>query len=77
MTMIQQQAIQIIDKLPDDKLKVLIDLMNMMLLPVHDTASERDGSIRIGLARDMELYNPEYDLDEYNPEIAKLFGVVS
>lgn len=29
---------------------------------------------RIGLARGQDLYDDEYDFDEMNPEIAKMFG---
>ena len=74
MTMLQQQAIQIIDDIPDDRLQTLIDLMKMI---ATNPASEKEHSMRIGLAKDMDLYNPDYDLDEYNPEIARLFGAVS
>ncbi len=69
MTTLKLQAKQIIDDIPDDKLERLIDLMKMMA-PPH--VSDK----RIGLAKDMDLYSPEYDLDEYNPEIANLFGAV-
>lgn len=30
----------------------------------------------IGIAEGIELCNPEYDFDEYNDDIAKMFGVV-
>ena len=30
----------------------------------------------IGIAEGIELCNPEYDFDEYNDEIAKMFGVI-
>ena len=36
MTMLQQQAIQIIDDMPDDKLQTLIDLMKMLIKSDHD-----------------------------------------
>lgn len=32
-------------------------------------------SNRIGIARGQDLYDDEYDFDEMNPEIAKMFGV--
>lgn len=30
---------------------------------------------RIGIAKEQDLYDDEYDFDEINPEIAKMFGV--
>ena len=31
---------------------------------------------RIGIARGQNLYDDDYDFDEMNPEIAKMFGVM-
>ena len=77
MTALKQQAITIIDKIPDEKLGTLIDLMKMLVQPASEYSSDDKQSVRIGLARDRDLYNPEYDFDEYNVEIAKLFGATS
>lgn len=40
-----------------------------------ETHSAKKVSKRIGVAEDEELYTPGYDIDEYNEEIARLFGV--
>ena len=77
MTALKQQAIRIIDKIPDEKLGTLIDLMKMLIQPTSEYSLSDKHYVRIGLARDRELYNPEYDFDEYNDEIAKLFGATS
>ena len=73
MTMLQQQAIQIIDDIPDDKLGTFIDLVQ----PEEKHITDDVHSKRIGIAKDMDLYNPDYDFDEYNGEIARLFGATS
>ena len=76
MTMLQQQTIQIIDDMPDDKLQTLIDLMKMLIKSDHDADSDKDAvSKRIGAAVNRDMYDPDYDIDEYNTEIAKMFGV--
>lgn len=31
-------------------------------------------SKRIGIAKGLDLYDEDYDFDEMNPEIAKMFG---
>lgn len=31
---------------------------------------------RIGIAKGQNLYDDDYDFDEMNPEIAKIFGVM-
>ena len=38
--------------------------------------SAKKVSKRIGIAEGEELYAPDYDIDEYNEKIAKLFGMV-
>ena len=76
MTMLQQQAIQIIDDMPDEKLQTLIDLMKMLIKPNSEAKSNKNRAFRIGVASNQDMYDPDYDIDEYNPEIAKMFGVV-
>lgn len=74
MTMLQQQAIQMINRIPDEKLKTIIDLMEMIEQP--SAAPSKAKSRRVGAAADLDMYDQGYDFDEYNPEIAKMFGVV-
>ena len=44
--------------------------------PLPAAHSVKKASKRIGIAEGEELYAPDYDIDEYNGEIAKMFGVV-
>ena len=58
MTMLQQQAIQIINDMPDDKLQTLIDLMKMLIKSDHDADSDKDAvSKRIGAAVNRDMYD--------------------
>ena len=41
-----------------------------------ESAGEMVITKRIGIARGQNLYDDDYDFDEMNPEIAKMFGVV-
>lgn len=38
--------------------------------------SDKSVPKRIGIAEDETLYAPNYDIDEYNDEIAKMFGTI-
>lgn len=73
MTVLQQEAQQIIQELPDERLSVLVDFMRTFVAGAHDTP--RPKQQRIGIARDMDLYDRDYDFDELNPTIAAMFGV--
>lgn len=44
--------------------------------PLPEMHSAKKVSKRIGIAEGEELYAPDYDIDEYNEKIAKLFGMV-
>ncbi len=43
-----------------------------------ETKEKKDMAItkRIGIAKGQNLYDDDYDFDEMNPEIAKIFGVM-
>lgn len=50
---------------------------SLLITDELDINNKRQSNRRIiGIAEWMNLCNPEYDFDEYNDEIAKLFGVV-
>lgn len=50
---------------------------SLLITDELDINNKRQSNRRIiGIAEGMNLCNPEYDFDEYNDEIAKLFGVV-
>ena len=44
--------------------------------PLPEMHSAKKVLKRIGIAEGEELYAPDYDIDEYNEKIAKLFGMV-
>ena len=50
-----------------------MEIKNQSLTAMY---SLKETSKRIGIAEGEELYAPDYDIDEYNEEIAKMFGLV-
>ncbi len=76
MLTLQEQLLQKVDDLSEDNLRFLLDMIERFMLP--DTVKKKATVIpnRIGIARGQDLYDDEYDFDEMNPEIAKMFGVV-
>lgn len=79
MSELQKQAMEIIGEMSEDNLMVLVNFMQIFIQPHNATlsASPSAGKLpkRIGIAEGEELYDPDYDIDEYNDEIAKMFGV--
>lgn len=82
MSELQKQAMEIIEEMPEENLKVLLKFMQIFIQPQNETFAQTDAhfvkkaSKRIGIAEGEELYAADYDIDEYNEEIAKMFGMV-
>ncbi|MEZ3486208.1 MAG: hypothetical protein K1W22_06340 [Lachnospiraceae bacterium] len=80
MSELQKQAMEIIEEMSEENLKVLVKFMQIFIQPSRtscegtDTHSVKKPSKRIGIAEGEELYAADYDIDEYNGEIAKMFG---
>ncbi len=82
MSELQMQAIEIIEGLPEENLEALVNFMRLFVLSKgssdHVQAGQvRSNSARIGAASGKTLIAPDYDIDEYNGEIAKMFGVTA
>ena len=76
MSALQEQIVQKISGLSEDNLQFLLEMIDYLIQP--ETGKEGDITVtkRIGIARGQNLYDDDYDFDEMNPEIAKMFGVV-
>ena len=76
MLTLQEQVVQKVCDLSEDNLRFLLDMIERFMQP--DAMGRKKNVIanRVGIARGQDLYDDEYDFDEMNPEIAKMFGVV-
>lgn len=74
-TMLQQEVTDKIKTLSPDSLEFLLTLIDNYIAP----ASNKKMNVRrkIGIFKDQDLYDPDYDFDEMNDEIAEMFGVES
>ncbi|MBR6326010.1 MAG: hypothetical protein IKR61_04320 [Lachnospiraceae bacterium] len=75
MSTIQNQVIHSLDGLSDDNLQFLLDMIQRFMKPGSvKTGSAAIGSRKIGICKPEELYAPDYDIDEDNDAIARMFG---
>ena len=76
MSALQEQVVQKIDGLSEDHLRILLEVIDRFMQP--KAGGKKDAAVvkRIGIARGQNLYDDDYDFDEMNPEIAKMFGVM-
>lgn len=74
MTLLQERVVQKINGLSEDNLQFLLEMIERFMPP--DTEKERSNPVsnRIGVAKGQILYDDDYDFDEMNPEIEKMFG---
>ncbi len=76
MSALQDQVVQKVSGLSEENLQFLLEMIDRFMRP--EVKENKDMVIikRIGIARGQDLYDDDYDFDEMNPEIAKMFGVV-
>lgn len=75
MLTLQEQVIQKVNGLSEDNLRFLLEMIERFMQPDSMGGETAIVTNRIGIARGQDLYDDEYDFDEMNPEIAKMFGV--
>ena len=79
MSILQKQVIQSLNGLSDDNLQFLLDMIQRFMKPDEIKKKNIDitkGSIRrIGSLEGQDIIDKDYNIDECNDEIAKMFGV--
>ena len=74
MLTLQEQVVQKVNKLSEDNLQFLLEMIERFMQPEHIDMKTDQISSRIGIAKGQKLYDDDYDFDEMNPEIEKMFG---
>ena len=74
MSVLQEQVVQKISGLSEDNLQFLLEMIDRFMQPEVREKNDMVITKRIGIARGENLYDDDYDFDEMNPEIAKMFG---
>ena len=72
MSGLQEQVVKKVAGLSEADLLFINDMIDRFMKPEYEDDMETK---RIGIAKGKVLYNPDYDFDELNDEIAKMFGV--
>lgn len=76
MSALQEQLVQKISGLSEENLQFLLEMIERFMQPEVRENKDMIKTQRIGIARGQNLYDDDYDFDEMNPEIAKMFGVI-
>ncbi len=72
MSGLQEQVVKKVAGLSEADLLFINEMIDRFMKPKYKDDKETK---RIGIAKGKALYNPDYDFDELNDEIAKMFGV--
>ena len=81
MSILQRKVIQSLDGLSDDNLSFLLEMIQRFMKSsekkenVNELAINKKIVRRIGSLEGQDLIDADYDIDECNDEIAKMFGV--
>lgn len=74
MLTLKEQVVQKVNGLSEDNLQFILEMINRFMQSDPTEKRAVPVSKRIGIAKGQDLYEDDYDFDEMNPEIAKLFG---
>lgn len=81
MSTLQMEFMETIEGLSDDTMRMLLEVVRQVVLPLDHkegagVLSEQQGKLRrLGSLKGQKLISEGYDIDESNDEIAKMFGV--
>ena len=81
MSTLQMEFMQTIEGLSDDTMRMLLEVVRQVVLPLDhkenvSVSSEQQKKLRrLGSLKGQKLISEGYDIDESNDEIAKMFGV--
>ncbi len=74
MLTLQEKVVQKVNGLSEDNLQFLLEMIERFMQPMPIKKEKDVIPERIGIAKGQKLYDDEYDFDEMNPEIARMFG---
>ncbi len=79
MSALQAKLMDMTKDLSEDTMELLIGMVQQIVIPlerkVAQSKSKEQTSGRIGFMEGVDFMEAGYDIDEYNPEIAKMFGI--
>lgn len=77
MLTLQEQVVQKVSSLSEDNLQFLLEIIERFMQSDATGKKKMSTSKRIGIAEGQDLYDDDdYDFDEMNPQIEKMFGVM-
>lgn len=76
MLTLQEQVVQKVSGLSEDNMQFILEMIDRFMQPDFTEKKKEVVSKRIGIAKGQDLYDHNYDFDEMNPEIEKMFGGV-
>lgn len=79
MSTLQTQLMKSTEGLSDENLHFLLDMIERFMIPQEHETTLTPSMMefrKIGVCKPEDLYVPDYDIDEDNDEIARLFGEV-
>lgn len=74
MLTLQEQVVQKVSRLSEENMQFILEMIDRFMQADFTEKKKVVTSKRIGIAKGQHLYDDEYDFDEMNPEIEKMFG---
>ncbi len=79
MSALQEKLMDMTKDLSEDTMQLLIGLVQQIVIPMESkvvqSKSKEQAAGRIGFMEGVDFIEADYNIDEYNSEIAEMFGV--
>ncbi len=81
MSALENQILQSLNGLSDDSLRFILDMIQRFVMPADSGTARQSTSAqpdirRLGSMKGQKFIADGHDIDDYNDEIAQMFGVV-
>jgi len=82
MSALENQILQSLNGLSDDSLRFILDMIQRFVMPAEAGAARQSTSTqpdvrRLGSMKGQKFIANGHDIDDYDDEIARMFGAVS
>ncbi len=82
MSALEKQILQSLNGLSDDSLRFILDMIQRFVMPadtkaVSSSVPVQSGSRKLGSMKGQKFIADGHEIEEYDDEIARMFGAVS
>ena len=75
MSELMLEVVNSLNGVPDDTIRFVLEMINRLKQPIGNEIVAKKPR-PLGMFKNVEVMDKDYDIDEDNDEVAKMFGVI-